>query len=296
MYSREYYDNKRAEFESVFNEFTSRETSVMMMVRKELEEQEAREAQSYEENEYLEEFTAIADGMKISTVDDFESYLTACLGGRLKDGVEMLRENNAAFFSSSSAVALSNNERSLCSLPECDSETLWREKTVKVNTWNKKDGFTETETVVSRTPVTEKQLVRMLRMEKAFPRYKKVQVRDKKLPVYSVISVLLCMAVLLLPVFLSVICNEVEVQNKEYDAYIKDLNDEIKELEVQVALKKDMQLIDSLARDEYGMIDAELSQINRVSSAEDSFVLENTEPEEEKSVWVILLSAIGIID
>ena len=169
-------------------------------------------------------------------------------------------------------------------------------ETVKVNTWNKKDGFTETETVVSRTPVTEKQLVRMLRMEKAFPRYKKVQVRDKKLPVYSVISVLLCMAVLLLPVFLSVICNEVEVQNKEYDAYIKDLNDEIKELEVQVALKKDMQLIDSLARDEYGMIDAELSQINRVSSAEDSFVLENTEPEEEKSVWVILLSAIGIID
>lgn len=296
MYSREYYDNKRAEFESVFNEFTSRETSVMMMVRKELEEQEAREAQSYEENEYLEEFTAIADGMKISTVDDFENYLTACLGGRLKDGVEMLREDNAAFFSSSSALALSNGERSLCELTECEGETLWREKTVKVNTWNKKDGFTETETVVSRTPVTEKQLVRMLRMEKAFPRYKKVAVKDKRLPVYSVISVLICMAVLLLPVFLSVICNEVEVQNKEYDAYIKELNDEIKELEAEVALKKDMQLIDSLARDEYGMIDAELSQINRVSTSEDSFILENTEPEEEKSVWVILLSAIGIID
>ncbi|MBQ1259765.1 MAG: hypothetical protein IIX97_06605 [Clostridia bacterium] len=295
MYSGEYYDKKRAEFDSVFNEFTSRETSIKTMVRKELEEQEAREARSYEENEYLEEFTAIADNMKIATVDDFEKYLTACLGGRLKDGVRMLKEDNSAFFSSSDAVVLAEEPRSLCDMCDGEGSTLWKEKTIKVNTWNRVDGFTETETLV-RTPITEKQLVRMLKWEKAFPRYKRVKVKDKKLPIYSIISVLICMAVLMLPVFLSVICNEVEVQNKEYDAYIRQLGEEIEELEAEVSLKKDMQLIDELARNEYGMIDAELSQIERVESEEDTFILENAEEKEEQSVWVTLLSAIGIID
>lgn len=296
MYSREYYDEKKAEFTSTLNEFTSGETSAQTMVRTALLEQEAAEALSYSENEYLAEFTRIADEMEISSVDDFENYLTACLGGRLADGVSALKADNSAFFSSSKAVALSNDNAPAVSSANAvpDGNILWKEKHVKVNTWNRADGFTETERVTCE-PISEKQLQKMIKREKAFPKYKTVSVKDRRPPFYSIISVLLCMAVLILPVFLSIISNEIEVQNKEYDAYIKELNDEIKHLENEVALKKDMKLIDQLAREEYGMIDAELSQIKRVDLGEDTFTVEASEPEEEKSVWVILLSAIGFI-
>lgn len=296
MYSREYYDEKKAEFTSTLNKFTSGETSAQTMVRTALIEQETAEALSYSENEYLEEFTRIADEMEISSVDDFEKYLTTCLGGRLIDGVRALKCDNAAFFSSSKAVTLSNDKAPAISsaADTGDGNVLWREKHVKVNTWNRADGFTETEKVVCE-PISEKQLQKMIKREKAFPKYKTVSVKDRRIPFYSIISVLLCMAVFILPVFLSIISNEIEVQNKEYDAYIKELNDEIKHLENEVALKKDMQLIDQLAREEYGMIDAELSQIKRVDIDEDIFTVEVNEPEESKSVWTILLSAIGII-
>jgi len=295
MYNREYYDTKRAEFYSAFDKFTSEDTTAVTMVRTAQREQEAREAESYAENEYLEDFTRIADEMQIETVDDFENYLTVCLGGRLIDGVRALRKDNSAFFSSSNAVALApKHTRTVISDRRSDGKVLWAEKSKPVITWNSADKYSVTDKTVC-TPISEKKLVRMLKHQKAFPKYKKDPIKDRKVPVYSIISVLLCMAVLMLPVFLSVICNEVEVQNKEYDAYIKELNCDIKELENEVALKRDMQLINTLAREEYGMIDAELSDIKRVECSEDTFTLENTEPEKEKNVWVMLLSAIGII-
>lgn len=295
MYNREYYENERNTFYDTYKDLINDDTALKRSVMASAREQDERLEKAFEENAYLREFTDIAYSMQIETVNDFEDYLAECLGGKVRDGVMALRNKNDAFYSSSNAVMCAQTPTSL-TVPTQDSERMiLKSSTTTRFSWNRVDGFTTTE-ITETVPVGKKELQRMIRFHKIFPNYRNRPINDIKIPIHSVIAVLVCMAVLMLPVFLSVIKNEVEVENKEYDAYIRELSEEIDELEAEVALKRDIKLIDTLAREEYGMIDAELAGIERVASSEDVFTIEAVEEEEQKSVWTILLSAIGIID
>ncbi len=294
MTNIEYYDRKRADFESVYNNFTACDTAALNAVRVALAEQEKADERAYAENEDLEVFVANADCMSIENVEDFDEYLSFCLGGRVSDGVNMLKANNRAFYANTSLVEV-KRPAPIVKVDNSPSDNIvWKEKRVTKTTWNRIDGFKKHETVVS-VPMSKRELERKITWMDLFSDKKTVSVKDKKTPSYSIVAIVLCMIICVVPIFLSIINNEVSVQNKEYDAYIRSLNAEIEELNSEIAMKKDMELINRLAREEYGMIDIELSQIKRVECAEDIFVIKNTEDKPETNVWVTLLSAIGIV-
>ena len=141
MYNREYYEDQRQAFYDRYDELTSEDTALKKAVLKALDEQDERLEKSFSDNEYLKDFTEIAYSMQIETVDDFENYLSKCLGGRVIDGVRELRNKSNAFYSASNALA--QIERPLALRPVSDEEgdMLWEEKTSYVATWNRVDGF-----------------------------------------------------------------------------------------------------------------------------------------------------------
>jgi hypothetical protein len=55
-----------------------------------------------------------------------------------------------------------------------------------------------------------------------------------------------------------------------------------------------MVLINKLAREEYGMIDVELSNTHLMAPSSDEIVLNEVGSEEETNIFVSLLNALGI--
>ncbi len=285
---------QREAFELQLNNFVSGETAAQVAVRAALAEQEAADERAYAENEHYEEVSALADTMSIESFEDFENYLAVCFGMRLRDGIGELRRDPAAYYSSSKAIEMARRSTSVASVAN-DSETVVRrEKRVVYRKWSPETGFSKREEVVS-VPVSKQELKTRILLSKLFPQTRNVRVKDRKAPVYSVIAVLMCMVVFIIPILLSVLNNEVAVQNKELDAQIRVIENEITSLESEVAIKRDMGLIETLARDRYGMIDLELSQLKLVPSAPDSFTVSAPAEEGAPDVWVRLLNALGVI-
>ena len=55
-----------------------------------------------------------------------------------------------------------------------------------------------------------------------------------------------------------------------------------------------MVLIDRIAREEYGMIDVELSNTHLMAPSSDEIVINELDSEEETNLWVSLLNALGV--
>lgn len=285
---------QREAFELQLNNFVSGETAAQAAVRAALAEQEAADERAYAENEHYEQVSALADTMSIESFEDFDNYLTACFGMRLRDGIGELRRDPAAYYSSSRAIEMAHKNTAVVSAIQASEGVVCREKHIVHREWSPERGFTKREENVS-VPVSKQELKVRIILSKLFPNTRNVRVKDRKAPVYSVIAVLMCMVVFIIPILLSVLNNEVAVQNKELDAQIRVIENEITSLESEITIKRDMSLIESLARDRYGMIDLELSQLKLVPSTPDSFTVSTPAEEGTPDVWVRLLNALGVI-
>ena len=287
-------DAQREAFEIQLNNLVSGETAAQMAVRAALAQQEAADERAYAENEHYEEISALADTMSIENFEDFDNYLTACFGMRLRDGIGELRSDPAAYYSSSKAIEAANKRSAVSTIRETSETVVCREKHIIHREWSPEKGFTKREETVS-VPVSKHELKARIIISKLFPDTRNVSVKDRKAPVYSVVAVLMCMVVFIIPILLSVLNNEIAVQNKELDSQIRMVESEISTLESEVAIKRDISLIESLARDRYGMIDLELSQLQLVPSTPDSFTVSAPTEDGAPDVWVRLLNALAII-
>ncbi len=294
MYNKEYYNDRRESFEIIYENMLSGENAALASVLEAERMQEENDERAFAANEGLDRYTAIAESMNIESVADFERYLASCIGGRMLAGVATLRRDPEAFFVPSSAIVESKHELAIRVPDKTEGRVLVKQKRKNKYTWTPEDGF-EKQTSLVCTPMTKSEIKRKTLFNKIFANKENVVVKDKKFPVYPIISVLLCMVLFILPVFLTILNNEVAVENKEYDSYIRELKGEIGSLENQLAIKNDMEKIDTLARNEYGMIEIELSDVRLMGSSDEGMVLEARETEENPNIFVALLNAIGVL-
>ncbi len=294
MFNAEYYSEKKTAFDTIFDNLISSETAAYCAVSESLRMEEEKDEEAYRENDGLSMFTSLADSMQIENLADFDAYLTKCLGGNLRQGVESLRRHPSAFFTPSLAIAEKKNELALLDVSGSESDRiLVKEKIVSRREYRPGEGIIRCEKTVS-VPMTKKEIKKKNAIMNFFPEMQNVFVNDRRFPLYPIISVVLCMVLFIFPIFLTILNNEVAVENKERDAYIRELNEDISELQGILSIKNDMNLIGELAKDEYGMIELELSEV-RVMEAEDEFIVLKEEKKDDLSdVLIALLSAIGI--
>ncbi len=294
MYDRNYYAEKKLSFDVAYNNMVSEDSAALRAVLEGERLQEERDRRAFSENEDFESFTALAESMDIETPEDFEIYLSKCLGGNLRRGVNYLKNNPEAFFVSSLALAEDKKALAVTAADNGGERILVREKKVVKRTWSEIEGFKKTEKTVN-VPMTKREIKTKSFLLGIFPEMRNVVVKDKKFPIYPIVSVLLCMVLFIIPVFLTILNTEIAVENKEYDTYIRQLEGDINSLEDQLAVKNDMELINSLAREEYGMIDVELSDVRLMEDSSENIVLANGEKEELPNIFVALLNAIGVL-
>ena len=188
-----------------------------------------------------------------------------------------------------------NDARPGVTVCEMTDERLWYDIKKKSRFVPCDDGVgRKREEYYEKTPRSKSALKRKIVYNTLFPDVQKKYVKDRRFPIYPLISIVLCMAILIIPIYLSVLNNEINVENKEYDAYIRELREEIDVLNEELCKKNDMVLIDRIAREEYGMIDVELSNTHLMAPSSDEIVINELDSEEETNLWVSLLNALGV--
>jgi hypothetical protein len=275
------------------NEELSRNTVAYMIVCKDIEEQERQNRIAYDNNEGLEQITDIAERYTIRSLSDDRACFEECFGFELVDTFRDISENPYVFKSSEDLSR--NDARPGVTVCEMTDERLWYDIKKKSRFVPCDDGVgRKREEYYEKTPRSKSALKRKIVYNTLFPDVQKKYVKDRRFPIYPLISIVLCMAILIIPIYLSVLNNEINVENKEYDAYIRELREEIDVLNEELCKKNDMVLIDRIAREEYGMIDVELSNTHLMAPSSDEIVINELDSEEETNLWVSLLNALGV--
>ncbi len=265
---------------------------IIMRVREAADYDEAEYRRAYEKNKNLEKYTEIADRMRIRSAEDFDRYCETCLGGSIKDEFARMAEKPGAFYRPSRNVINSNESNVTGAAYSEYPGVLAREKR-KIEHVRTPDGNIEKKETVEYISMSRKEIERKINFLNWFPTRRVVNMKDRCFPFYPVLSVLICLFVLIIPIFLSIVNHDIEVENKEYDAYIRELNGEIGLLEEELAVKNDMKLIENIAREDIGMIDVGLSNVERVNDSKDNIVLSAEEEEEVPNLFFAFLNALG---
>ena len=260
------------------------------IVLRDIQKLEEKNKIAYAKNEGLEEVVRIAEKYHGRGFEGNRECFEECFGFDIVDTFNNMSCDPYAYGSSEDLSV--ENARPGIRVGKLGGEQLWYD--VRKNKRNfSKDGE-KFKDDYEHIPASRNALKRKIIIATLFPNIERKFVKDKKFPVYPLISIILCLAIMIIPIYLSALNNEIDTQNKEYDAYIRELENEISLLNEELCKKNDMALIDRLAREEYGMIDVELSNAHLMAPSSDVIVVKDTESEEQTSIWVSLLNALGI--
>lgn len=288
-----YANENEALFDEEINEELLSETVAYMIVRRDIEEQERQNRIAFDNNEGLERATEIADRYTVRSLSDDRACFEECYGFELVDTFKEVSKNPYLF--KSSADLAKKDARPGVTVCELTDDRLWYDIKKKTRYVARRDGKgRERVESYERIPRSKNAVRGKIIYNTLFPDVKKEVVKDKRFPIYPLISIFLCVAILIIPIYLSVLNNDIDVQNKEYDAYIRELRSEIDVLNEELCKKNDMVLIDRIAREECGMIDVELSNTHLMAPSADEIVINDVSAEEETDLWVSLLNALGI--
>lgn len=288
-----YANENEALFDEEINEELLSETVAYMIVRRDIEEQERQNRIAFDNNEGLERATEIADRYTVRTLSDDRACFEECYGFELVDTFKEVGKNPYLF--KSSADLAKKDARPGVTVCELTDDRLWYDIKKKTRYVARKDGKgRERVESYEKIPRSKNAVRGKIVYNTLFPDVKNDVVKDKRFPIYPLISIFLCIAILIIPIYLSVLNNDIDVQNKEYDAYIRELRTEIDVLNEELCKKNDMVLIDRIAREECGMIDVELSNTHLMAPSADEIVINDVSAEEETDLWVSLLNALGI--
>ena len=262
------------------------------VVLKDIEEQENKNRIAFESNEGLEEITRISEKYYGNGISGNRKCFEECFGFDIVDTFKDMSRNPYAYNSSENLSI--QDARPGIRACEPDDEKLWFEIKKETRHTNQDGKGYKREEYYERVPLSKSALKWKIVHNTLFPQTENVCVKDKRFPIYPIVSIILCMAILIIPIYLSILNNEINTVNKEYDAYIRELKDDITVLNEELCKKNDMVLINKLAREEYGMIDVELSNAHLMAPSSDEIILNEIEPEEETNIFVSLLNALGI--
>jgi hypothetical protein len=289
-------DNNAIEYVTLLDEAAikalSYNTVAYEVVLKDIEEKENKNRIAFENNEGLEEITRISEKYYGCGLSGNRQCFEECFGFDIVDTFRDMSKNPYAYDSSENLSL--RDARPGIRVCEHDDEHLWYDIKKKTRHSNKDGEGYKREEYYERVPLSKSALKRKIVLNTLFPQTESVCVKDKRFPIYPLVSIILCLAILIIPIYLSILNNEVNTVNKEYDAYIRELKDEITVLNEELCKKNDMVLINKLAREEYGMIDVELSNTHLMAPSSDEIVLNEVGSEEETNIFVSLLNALGI--
>lgn len=287
-----YANENEALFNEEINEELYRNTVAYTIVLKDIEEQERKNRIAFDNNEGLEEITRISQYYTVRDLSDDRACFKECFGFDLVDTFRDMSANPYAYDSSENLCA--EDARPGVRVCELTDEKLWYDIKKKTRHVSSDDGVSKREEYYKQVPLSKSALKLKIANATLFPHVEKKYIKDKRFPIYPLISIFLCIAILIIPIYLSVLNNEIDIVNKEYDAYIRELREEIDVLNEELCKKNDMVLIDRIAREECGMIDVELSNTHLMTPSSDEIVIKDVESEDQTNVWVSLLNALGI--
>ena len=281
-----------ASFDEIKNEALTYEGSMIQrIVLKEIDDRETELRRIFDENEGLERITEISRAHSIRSLSEQGRCFEDCFGVNL---VEVFKDmsNDPYAYCSSDDLSRDDARPALSACDFMNADICY--KVIRKTKLKKSDKSSEDGECCERKPLTRGDIKREIARVTLFPQTKPECVRDKKFPVFHLVSVILCVAIMIIPIYLSVLNNDVNVANKEYDAYIRELEEEIEILNEELCRKNDIAVINRIAREEYGMIDVELSNTHLMSPSSDKIVLAQDDEVEENGILISLLNALGI--
>lgn len=287
-----YANENEALFDEEINEELLANTVAYTIVLKDIEEQERKNRIAFDNNEGLEEVTRIAQYYTVQDLEDDRACFEECFGFDLVDTFRDMSKN--PYLYKSSANLSVDDARAGVHVCEMTDEKIWYDIKKKTHRACDDDGRCSNEKIYERVPVSKTGLKWKIAHATLFPMVNNVYLKDKRFPIYPLVSIILCIAILIIPIYLSVLNNEIDVANKGYDAYIRELEAEIDILNEELCKKNDMVLIDRIAREECGMIDVEISNTHLMAPSSDEIVIKEVEPEDQTNILVSLLNALGI--